>query len=97
MPIRKQTKIWVTKDKRKIRICDMSDSHLSNTIRLLEREAEEDYLVEFNSFPFGMSFGGEIAQMEYERACDDMYFRDKEDYLPDIYNNLVLEKNRRLK
>jgi len=37
MKIRKQTKIWVTRDGRKIRICDMSDGHLKNTIKMFYR------------------------------------------------------------
>ena len=35
--IRKQTKIWVTEDKRRIRVCDMDDGHLHNTIKMFVR------------------------------------------------------------
>ena len=35
--IRKQTKIWVTEDGRRIRICDMDDGHLHNTIKMFVR------------------------------------------------------------
>ncbi len=38
--MRKQTKVWTTKDKRKIRICDMADQYLTNTIKMLERNAK---------------------------------------------------------
>lgn len=47
MKIRKQTKKWRTKDGRLIRICDMSDSHLVNTIQLIrKRRAELIYIYE---------------------------------------------------
>ena len=39
--MRKQTKVWTTRDGRKIRICDMTDEHLLNTIRLLRRAKEK--------------------------------------------------------
>ena len=36
-PVRKQTKTWTTKDGCKLRICDMEDEHLSNTLKMLVR------------------------------------------------------------
>jgi len=38
-------KVHTTKDGKKIRLCDMTDDHLSATIRLFERRAEEGVTV----------------------------------------------------
>jgi len=92
---RKQTRLWKTKDGEKIRICDMSDQHLDNTIKFLERLSKITHKVEFHSFPFGLSFSGEMAQYEFEKASDSMLSATDEDYLPDIYYNLVDEQERR--
>ena len=34
--MRKQTKLWETADGRRIRICDMTDKHLKNTIAMFD-------------------------------------------------------------
>lgn len=34
--MKKQTKLWETADNRRIRICDMTDKHLKNTIAMFE-------------------------------------------------------------
>lgn len=92
--MRKATKKWTTKDGRKIRICDMTDEHLLNTIRLLERFAERkrDSQIAFliNYYPLG-----EMAQLDCDRAMDEVIESSTLDYVPDIYWGLIDEKNRR--
>ena len=41
----KDKKCWTTKNGAKIRVRDMTDVHLANTIRMIERKAEEGFLV----------------------------------------------------
>ena len=38
--IRKQTKLWKTRAGTKIRVCDMTDKHLNNTIKMMFRSYE---------------------------------------------------------
>lgn len=87
--IKKQTKLWTTRDGRRIRICDMTDDHLENTIRYLERAANISLLA---SHP---EFKGEQAQIQAEGEWDRLLVRNEpSDFYP-IYGNMQLERERR--
>jgi len=91
--MRKQTKRWKTREGSKIRICDMEDSHLINSINMLKRKAERyKYTV-----PYPM-FNGEMAQMMAEREYDVMMDMTDEELAEDlwpIFEQLMLDACRR--
>ena len=93
--MRKQTKKWKTKFGEKIRICDMSDNHLLNAIRYLERFAKNQDKYIMSQFDCGCPFQGEEACDAWDaaltRACNATW----DDYLPEIYTNLMWEVERR--
>ena len=60
--IRKVTKKWTQKDGTKIRICDMSDSHLVSTIKMLKRSHQATISA---AYSFESTLSGEMA-------CDAM-------------------------
>lgn len=64
---RKVTRLWKTKDGRKIRICDMDDKHLLNTIRFLEKQAEQ---LQFDVAMHPPCFNSEMAQYYAEQQYD---------------------------
>jgi len=95
--IRKQTEIWITKDKEKIRICDMSDSHLANTIAMLDRKAENiTPCILLEAYRALNSLNGEMAIYAIEGEIDHLieYGVDPSTIYP-LYDNLVLESQRR--
>lgn len=66
---------WVTKEGKHILIKDMSDSHISNTIAMLERlYAHSQHNIE-EFLRFGCMLQGEQAQIDFENALwdDDFY------------------------
>jgi hypothetical protein len=65
--IRKVTKIWTCKDGRRVRICDMDNQHLVNTVRMLERKME-DAQSAMNPFMYPPP-QGEMALMAWENEC----------------------------
>jgi hypothetical protein len=87
--MRKVTKLWKQKNGMKIRICDMTDTHLENCIKLLERAAEHQKI----NYPYPM-FNGEMAQYYAEQDYDRMQASGPEYFFP-IYEDLCAERDRR--
>jgi hypothetical protein len=87
--IRKVTKVWKTKDDRKLRICDMADEHLLNTIAMCQRKHRAAQL----AMPFPQ-FGGEMAQWCAESDYDRFQESGPEESFP-LYEDLCLEAMRR--
>ena len=85
---RKVTKLWTKKDGTKIRICDMSNSHIVNTLRMLERQAEGD-----RDMPYPR-FNGDMAQMYAEEEWADLQSQPVSHFYP-IYDDLLAELARR--
>ena len=81
--------VWTTKDGRKVPVREMTDSHLENTIKYLERVVHN---AELNEAMF--------LEMMFDRAAeDDLIGRcESEDHecdMPPIYYILCEEKERR--
>lgn len=91
----KRTKIWTTKNGRKIRVCDMEDSHLINTIRLLERHSYQarDEAIRAGYSALSM-MQGEMAIMAIEQDISVLE-SDDESMMPEIYFDMLDEANDR--
>lgn len=84
-------KLWTQRDGSKIRIKDMADSHLVNTVRFLERHAEQVAL----TIPCPQ-FNGEMAQFYAEQAYDQLQSDPVDTMLSgSIYDDLYEECIRR--
>ncbi len=86
---RKQTALWKMKDGERIRLCDMTDSHLDNTIKFLQRVVHTREIVD----------AMDLESM-FERASEDDLLGELEDEwhecnMPPIYKRMLLEKKRR--
>lgn len=91
--IRKVTKVWTCKDGTRLRICDMTDSHLNNAIKFLERKASELRI----EMPYP-SFQGEMAQFYAEREYDAFQESSNDEIAQQIcplYDSLVEAQYRR--
>lgn len=89
--IRKVTTKWTQRDGNKIRICDMSDRHLINTIRFLKRVNQDEISAAYSCLS---CLQGEMAQFFAEQDIDRMEDTPLEDRLP-IYGKLLDEAQRR--
>jgi hypothetical protein len=86
---------WTTKDGRRLWIRDMSDQHLTNTIKLLIRAAaseRSETIAMFITTPEPM---GDGAQMAFQNEQDHAFNSDLDDYLPEVYESLEREFEKR--
>ena len=95
MKTAKQTKKWTAKDKSRIRICDMEDNHLINTISMLQRKAEEER-AHYSLFYLTCNEPtGDMAQLAFEQEQNAVFESSFLDYTPPIYQNLIDDAERR--
>ena len=87
--MRKVTKKWTTKNGTKIRICDMGDSHLINSIKMLKRYAQCIQI----EYPWP-NFRGEMAQYYAEQEYDIITTSPPEKLIP-ILEDLMRDAERR--
>lgn len=93
--IPKQTKIWTTSGKKKIRVCDMDDNHLKNAIRYVRQYAESHRL---NHAEFASTLSGDIASSlaeEEQVRLAELHVDDLAIEVSPIHENLLLEAERR--
>ena len=84
-------RLWTTREGARIKIKDMTDDHLRNTIAFLDRRASALTDSGWNAM---MSLSGEMAIESIERGMDAANEQGPSYYFP-IYNDLVEELGRR--
>lgn len=71
--MKKQTELWKMKNGNKIRICDMDDNHLINTIKLLYNNAVRTKEITLSSMAcYSGNCNGEMAQDALDSAVTDL-------------------------
>jgi len=96
--MRKQTKKWKTKDGSKIRICDMTNSHLINVLKHLKRKAEQTRSIIDNllwSQPAPRGAMARIAVEDEQEAWADATWEDVLERTPSLFEELHEEAFRR--
>lgn len=87
--------IWTTKDGREISVSDMGDSHLINTIAMLQRNAEVERIQTSVFYATCVGPQGEMAQDCFDHECDDVWDSTFENYVPPIYSKMIEEATKR--
>jgi len=83
--------MWTTKKGEKVRIKDMTDSHLLNTIKLIERNHRDELNA---AYSVASILTGEMATFCAERDIDCME-DEGPSYTHPLYSDLVDEAERR--
>lgn len=94
--MRKCTKKWTTRDGTKIRICDMTDRHLRNAIKLccrMSRAAFSETLSAMETVECMVS--GEQASYDIAMHLDRLLSDGPDQFLHELFEDLTLEAERR--
>jgi hypothetical protein len=75
-------KTWKMRDGKTIKICEMTDSHLANTIAFILRVARKAR-ADLESCP--PMFQGEMAQMHADQEYDNLLSMDDDDFAEEIF------------
>lgn len=94
--MRKQRSFWTTRDGSRIRICDMTDAHLANTIAMLERATErQDHAFAMAPNPFHGDIAFDMMESAQDAILEGEAETDPSELYP-IYENLCAERDRRI-
>lgn len=88
------TKQWKTKGGAKVRVCDMEDGHLVNTIALLERYAKAINTAALTAAQvLCPMIQGEMAELHVDNGIERMEEEGAwKDCVPDIYWDMIEEE-----
>ena len=96
--MRKCTKIWTTREGKKIRVCDMTTSHLESTIKMLRDKALFQHGCALHE---GYALLGCLhGEMAIESVENDLLRLEEDGYealLPEIYYDMRTELSRRIR
>lgn len=91
-----QTKHWKMRNGEKTRICDMSDEHLLNCLKMLKRNAIRKHAVYCAlAANMGEMLSGDIAQHHADQALIDAIESDWTEFLDDAWEYLMKETHHR--
>lgn len=95
--IRKQTALWTCKNGQKVRVCDMEDRHLLNTIAFIERTASRLRPQTISAaYSVLSALQGDMATFYCEQDIAAMEEMSPEEFIGmPILGKLMLEKERR--
>lgn len=94
--MRKQTKMWTQRDGTKIRICDMANTHLMHTLRMLWRLAVAERSAAIrDAHQIEAAVSAEMASFYAAQDTERAETSSVEDFMPDIFFSLQDDAYRR--